>query len=549
MLLTPLLALASPLALATTQPVALAALNAEEEWTALALPALADAPAPLSFAALQDGTHIALEGTFEGPGAAPAPALVGAEVGSLLGQAARAAGVELEFLPLGAPLLARGSDAALAWARRELAGLDDASRRRRITLEVLLAPGDLTSTEARAWLDEKMTSSGGARVWRAQVVGGQVVAFGKRERRGFLAGYEVMVATDAGVASPLIGSLYSGKTLHLRASRVDRGRRVHLRGWLDLAEDRGGEDFDPLSPDLGKIEEPQVDSLTLGFSGVVASGGSLRVKIKGAPLTEVDWSLFVFASVAPEPMRLEDHGWRAIDVSLLSTSALRWPMVTPGAGLLGSAHLAGVRSAFESISAAGLVANAQERSRSSANSLGGLGSGARPALAVSEHLLLFSAAHLAEKKTPGLEALLAASESERLLSDYLVLESGNLRVEFPVAGGEPARLMVGRERTFVTGYEAELAPNTWMPAPTVERVFDGLAWQGRRTGTSFQASAWISSSDPAEVRSRREANLGSLQLLQRRVRSNAGEVPGAERSAFLPGTADASGLFLSLTKN
>ncbi|MEO2092595.1 MAG: hypothetical protein ABGY71_00905, partial [bacterium] len=106
-----------------------------------------------------------------------------------------------------------------------------------------------------------------------------------------------------------------------------------------------------------------------------------------------------------------------------------------------------------------------------------------------------------------------------------------------------------RERTFVTGYEAELAPNTWMPAPTVERVFDGLAWQGRRTGTSFQASAWISSSDPAEVRSRREANLGSLQLLQRRVRSNAGEVPGAERSAFLPGTADASGLFLSLTKN
>jgi hypothetical protein len=117
--------------------------------------------------------------------------------------------------------------------------------------------------------------------------------------------FDVEVAADSGIAAPVLGTAAHGRTLHLRASRIEGGRRIHLAGLLDLADLASLERFDPETPDLGTLQEPRIDFVQVAFAGVVDSGGTLEVEIAGAPLALPGWKL----SIRPTT-RVEDAGKR-----------------------------------------------------------------------------------------------------------------------------------------------------------------------------------------------------------------------------------------------
>ncbi len=530
-MLTTLLLTLAPLATAPT------------DWISLPLPRLCEEQEHTIEGGTTSGEHLLLERAHGVTYPGSTQALVANDVANLLTLSARVAGVELALFPYAPPLLVRGSRQDLEWAERELAGLDRAGARNQIQLEAILFRGQLDEGTARSMLSAaEQGATPSTQIWRRTIMAGSSVAFGERERARFLADYDVNVATDSGVAAPVMGTLFSGKTLHLSASRVEGGARVHVRGFLDLAEAEDIQLFDPLTPDLGQLEQPAVRSLTLNFSGVVSPEQALRVSIVGAPLEVADWTLFVFARSHSEPQRLEAHDWRALDVSLLTRKGVQLGNFDPGAGLSQEARLSSLRTLAEPITAAGILSGATPRDRNSRGTAGAK----RPASHIGEHLLLLSAAYVAQDESGALQALVSAMESTRLATDQVTVSQGKLRVEFPVAAGEPARLTSGRERAYLVGYDAEIAPNTWMPSPHVERAFDGLAWQGRLDSGAFRSSAWISSTDSVEQRTRDEANMGALQVLERRVRFGAAVITGAGPTELLRRTAGSAELSATL---
>src|SRR6185369_14999075 len=144
--------------------------------------------------------------------------------------------------------------------------------------------------------------------WSAsrRVASGEDVFVGSRLSTGFVMSFDVEVAADSGIASPVLGSAATGRTVHLRAARVEGGRRVRIEGILDLADLRTIERFDPETADLGIVQEPVVDSVQVAFAGVVEPSKALEVKIAGAPLALADWSLSIRASAKPDDASSKD---------------------------------------------------------------------------------------------------------------------------------------------------------------------------------------------------------------------------------------------------
>ena len=289
------------------------------EWTALPLPSLCDERSTAAgFPALLDGRHLRLdEGFLERRGGVEA-VLQPTEVGGLL-QSLASGRAELSVFPYAPPLLISGTKEDLDWARAILAGLDRAGRRNALQVSAWLLPGGLSASGTQDLAGAVAGGGAEARFWHATVAPGQELAFGRRQQERYIGDYDVEVSTDSGVAAPLTGSIFSGKTLHLVAARVEGGRRAHVRGLLDLAELERVEIFQPDTPDLGEVHEPVLNSVTLAFSGVVAPDEYLRVELRGAPLGEPNWTLLIQVSGQPEPETLAENEWRALDVSLLTT--------------------------------------------------------------------------------------------------------------------------------------------------------------------------------------------------------------------------------------
>lgn len=521
----------------------------QDTWTALPLPELCQELRPAAqLPRLHGAGHLILEGPEPGDRRGTRALLGAADLGSLLQNAAGAAGQSLELFPYSPPLLVRGDAADLEWARGALAGLEAAGRRQRVRFSAWLLPASGAELPPEgAGLPPQ------ARTWSTSAWAGEEVSFGKRTSRGLVGSYDVEVSSDAGVAVPQVGRVHAGKTLHLAASRVEGGARYHLRGRLDLAELVEVQRFDPDTPDLGVVEEPVVRSVTVDFSGVAPSGEPLRVELEGAPLEQPDWTLWVRCDTATEPTgptpagTPAGHDWRAIDVTLLSGRGGFFPYLDPGAGLEGQAGLDAMTPSVASISASGVLSAVLAGGRTGRSSSLRGSSGQAP-LQVCEGLILVAG----EAADGGLAQRAAAFvrnvSAARLGTSEVELKSGPFRARFPVAEGEGARLVAGQERSLLVDYQAEIAPSTWMPAPRVATLFDGLAWQGRREGARVPCAAWISSTTAVEVRDRQETGLGAVQLPRRELRGAEGSaVEDGAPAQLLNKLQDGPGLELRVT--
>lgn len=498
----------------------LAPLLAQDTWTPLSLPEpCRSAPGGTSPGVAEGGGHLLLEEPGDSGRARPGGALQPEALVGLLEIAATAAGHRPEFFPYAPPLQVRGSDAALAWTRQAVASVDAAGRRNRVRLSAWLVPG----AEAERPTGELPA---GARAWTAEARAGEPRSFGERTRQSFVASYEIEVSTDSGVARPVVGQALLGEVLELTASRVAGGASYHLRGRLDLAELAGLETFDAGTPDLGALTQPALNALTLDFSGVAASGEALEVRLAGTPLETPDWSLFVVVETRPEPRGPAAEGaplgadWRAIDVSLLETRPPVLAALDPGAGLAADARLSTATSESAAITAAGVLGLVRAD-----GSRPGSPRGATPAQ-VADGLVLAAAVATPESLAERLAGLVRSLEAPRLATRQVEVRHGELRVSFPVAAGEVSRLVVGQERSLLTGYRTEIAPNTWMPVPVVEVAIDGLALQARLGGGHLEVEAWSSETLGITRQERRDAKVGALQLPERRVRSTRARIEG-----------------------
>jgi hypothetical protein len=76
-----------------------------------------------------------------------------------------------------------------------------------------------------------------------------------------------------------------------------------------------------------------------------------------------------------------------------------------------------------------------------------------------------------------------------------------------------------------------------MPAPDVQKTFDGLALDAQVVQGAVECSAWIAKSAPTTVVPRKDAQLGKLQVLSRTLRTQRARVSAGEPERADPGPA------------
>lgn len=507
-----------------------------QDWQSLRVPSLCVEPLTgARLPRLLTGTHLWLpDDEPEAAGAPPAPAhLPLAALVGLIQEETRRKSWTVSLHPSTPPLLARGAKASVDELAALLDELDRAGRALDIDLTAWITPGAAAvgTHVTREVLDKSVA---GASPWASsRSRSGDQVVLGERRSKAFVATYSVEVATDSGVAAPVVGQLLTGRTLHVRACRVRGGTRVHVEGFLDFAEDRGMRVLDTGSPDLGLVQEPRVACVQIGFSGVVDSGGALVVSVTGSPLEGKDFTLWLSASTAPDP---KGTAWRALDLALLETRQMDLPLVSPGAGLAALAPEDALPALAEALPSSA-VAQAAEGARSG-SSLPGRG---RPLVAWSPGLLLAPASDDAAWRE--MDTLVAAGESARLAEVDVAIEAGPLRASVPSCVSMPLRVLIGEETSILCDYDVQIAPETWMPGPHVERALDGLVLQGSAFGAGVRLFAWEARAAEPEELSRQELQLGRLQLTRRTFRSSRGYVlAGAPARELLAHSGDASGV-------
>jgi hypothetical protein len=367
--------------------------------------------------------------------------------------------------------------------------------------------------------------------------------------------FDVEVAADSGIASPVLGSACTGRTLHLRAARVEAGRRIRIEGLLDLADLRSIERFDPETADLGIVQEPIVDFVQVAFAGVVEPGKALEVKITGAPLALADWTLAIRATAKPDdaapPAKPDsvtakpdnaagkDAALDVLDLGGLAAAPIALPAASPGAVLDRQAPFVPATPAVRAglpVPPSAIAAELDGRGSDGSGSVG------RPSIAWSDDLLVLRRSDAAIRAEA--RALVAAAEAPRLATRTLAVRRGGFSATFPACAGAPARLLVGRERTAVAGYRVQIAPQTWMAAPEVVKVFDGFSLDAELVGGAAECSLWVAESAPPVVAPRKDAQIGKLEILSRTLRSDRGRLAAGDPERALaprPGSGAGGG--------
>jgi hypothetical protein len=432
----------------------------------------------------------------------------------MLSEESRARGLRLEFFRGTSGLLARGDANAIGAASERIADLERAAATMEIDLDVRVTAG---AADARA---ASPPPASAAATSTARVASGEEAFFGARESHGFISGYSVEVAADSGVAQPALGSASTGTTVHVRAARVEGGKRVHLSGVLDVAELAESATFDPQNPDLGIVQEPTVKSAQACFSGVVESGGVLEVKIRSSALSQPDWTLAIRATtqVDEQPSDAAASGWTVIDCAFLAMEPSALAPVRPGSGL--DQRLAFSDRAPPSTGVPPSAIAAALESASDAPS------GARQPVHWSNSLLFVPRADPALARAA--LSLARGAEALRLATGRVTIQRGSLRAELPVTAGFPARFFTGTERPYVVGYAAEVAPQTWVAAPSVEVACDGLCVDVEAGKGSAQCAFWLAASGAASDVQRKDAQLGRMQVLSRSLRADGARVGADE---------------------
>jgi hypothetical protein len=480
------------------------------EWTPLPIPALcAERMTSQSPPPLYGVSHLRVPGARgRGDLEKLPPRLPLALVGQMLEEDARTRGSKLEFFRGAPEILVRGDAAAVAAARALVSELERAGDALSIDLEIVLTPGRPSA--------DNVPKAAAAR-YEKRVRSGESTFAGRRGSQSYVADFEVDVAASSGVARPVIGSAVFGSTVHVRASRVEGGRRIHLSGILDLAELASIEVFDPKTVDLGELQQPVVHSAQIVFAGVVDSGQALEATLVDPSLSTSEWSLSIRASARAdlEPKEGDAAGWSLIDLSLLATEPTTLPSFGPGHGLDVDAQL-GESSGTQSSLPASALAVALEAARSSSGSSRG---SSRPPLYWTNDLLFVPRADAAVLREA--RALVEGAEASRTRTGRLEVRSGGARASVPVCEGTPARIWIGTERCWLVGYRADIAPQTWMPSPEIEDTFDGVAVSVLAQSSVAQCAFWAAESEPHTEMARESAQLGRLQVLNRSVQSGS----------------------------
>src|SRR5258705_8563511 len=313
------------LPLALLQSGSLAQAPGAAGWTALPTPSLCQArPADAIPAPLASGSHLLHPNDAAGAHVAAANARLSmATLQKILEDAgAGGRGPRLEFFKSASSLLVRGEPAALDAARARIAELDRAAEALAVDLEVDLAG---SSGGAAAAGPDRSTE-------KRRVLSGEDSFFGESRTTGFVMGFSVEVAADSGIAAPVLGTATYGRTLHLRATRVDGGRRIHLQGLLDLSELTSLDRFDPETPDLGVLQQPALDFVQVAFAGVVDSGGTLEVRVAGSGLSRPDWRLALKAVARPDDVA-GNGTLDVLDLACIARDPLQLQIALPGAEL------------------------------------------------------------------------------------------------------------------------------------------------------------------------------------------------------------------------
>lgn len=491
------------------------ALSAPQEgWTHLPLPGIAREPATGALPEpLLRGVHLDLgreprpragEGGRPAPAALPASLLVG-----LVQEEARRAGAGLTVLSAGPSLVARGPRESLEALRKRLDDLDRAGERLSIEVEAWLVPGGAPTGAPTPTRGDPPPGAERAReqglAWRASARSGEPLFLGRREGRPFLAAYQIEVASDSGVAAPIVGRVSLGRTLHLVACRAARGTVVHVEGLLDIAELVRLERFDPGTPDLGIVEQPVVDAVQVAFAAALAPGELVRVDLEGLEFEVPRWTLWLRLTTQPDAQASAGPGWDLLDLAFLARAPRELAGLEPDALPGPEVRLPRVLEALAPQSLA--AASSTDPRRTDYPTF-------------TDRLALVERGDGSALRA--LHELTAAHEAPRLSTRRVTLRLGALRVSLPLTHGVQACVRVGRERTWLVDYDAQIAPDTWMPLPIVQRAFDGLAWHGVLDGERLEGTYWIASTPSVEVRAAHEARLGSLQLPVRRLRAGMG---------------------------
>ena len=479
-------------------------------WRALSLPSIClEDYAPPRLPALEYGRHLVDPGDdlAQRPFATPPGLPVATLLGLLQDEVARR-GAEVEFQPTAPPVLARGSAQDLDALEAMIADLDRVGRALDIEVSAWLTEGAAFQTTHPDAASLRAAVGDRAPWGTSRVRSGAEVAFGTRASRSFVREYSIDLAAESGVAEPELGAAILGTTLHLVATRTSGGRRVHVEGFLDLAELLSLESFDTDTYDLGVVQQPRVGSLQLAFSGTVESGGALAVSFAGAPLSIPDRTLWLSLECETDPVVSDstNPSLRGLDLALLDRAVVDLPMPHPGAGLEGLELPDNARTLSEALPASAL---AQAFARGSGRSAAG-----RPVWAPGLLLARADGAGWAE-----VDALASAAHRSRERGAQLELVHAGLRVLLPVAEGRPARVLAGIETTRVTEYDAEVATDIWLPQAVVEPAYDGLLVQGTLRAGAFRATAWVASSREGQLLETEESGLGRMQLSDREVQA------------------------------
>lgn len=492
-------------------------------WRALPTPAMCrTAPPGIDSPRLVRGTHLVIskEDVEAGLGLAPSPAFSVSAFASLLSEEARRESWGITLHPSSPPLLVQGSQAGCQAAATFCEQLDAASRGLDVELSVWLVRGAGVAA-AGAGLPKEAP-------WAfTRLRSGAESMLGERSIQSYVHNYSVEVATDAGVAAPVVGRVLTGDVLHVRAMRVRAGSGVFVEGLLDLSRLTSLEDFELSATDLGSVQQPHVNGLQIAFSGTVASGAPLRLAWAGLGGSEAvtEGSLWIVPRAIPDAA---DGRWRMLDTALVEALAWDLPPVSPGGGLEGAPDGTLEDQAPKPL-AGGLLIKEAETSRSSL-------SRSRPLFVAGSGVVLGPRAE--QDGWAEIDSLRGVAEALRTKTHEVLVARGAGFVRLPVAGGSTWRVLVCDETTAVVDYDVEIAPETWMPGPRVERSLDGFCAQGL-AGTDFTSySAWVAATSEKHVAERSSVPLGRLELPRRTWRSARGEArAGAAPEVLLPGAA------------
>ncbi|HTF87544.1 MAG TPA: hypothetical protein VK843_03985 [Planctomycetota bacterium] len=483
-------------------------------WRVLPMPSLCrSAPESLAAARLVRGTHLIvtrddLEAGMSTPsGAAISPSAFA----SLLVEESRRQSWGLILNPSSPPLLARGPAAGVQAAETLCAELDQAGRALDVELTVWLVRGNGAGAVAAGLPKDAPWAS-------ARLRSGNETMLGERSAQSYVHNYSVEVATDSGVAAPIVARALTGDVLHARAMRVRGGTAVYIEGMLDLSRLDALEEFELSATDLGSVQHPRVSALQVIFSGTVASGAPLRVAWGGlgeAPAM-AEGSLWIVPRVSPDP---STGTWRVLDTAIVEALPWELPAVSPGGGLEAVNDAGADQETSQPISSA-VLAKEGDTPRSNGNAR------SRPFFVGGNAVVLGPRSE--QEGWSAIEDLRSALEISRTKTSEVLVQNGAGFVRLPVANGVRWRVLAAIETTAVVDYDVEIAPETWMPGPRIERSLDGFCAQGLAAVDHTSYSVWTATTQQNQVAERSSVPLGRLELPRRVWRASRGELRTAQ---------------------